>query len=254
VDKRTVYALQEFHGIVQADLSITDYFGRLKQLADLLHGIGHPIPEPSLVINALRGLNSKFSQAISMITAMKPLPSFLHVRNYLLQEETHRLHTAKMEAATTLMAISSKSTPTAPKQSSLAPPRPSSSPNKNNNKSRKRRKQSDDTLAVAGTSSQASTKSTPTAQYNPWTGLVQAWPLLQWRPATLGLLGTCPPFHHQALLAAAPGSASGPYYGNSASVTMALAMNSFFGNTAPPPGLPMALNTMVPSAQYQGGD
>jgi hypothetical protein len=46
-----------------------------------------PIPKPSLVINTLHGLNSKFSQAISTITAMKSLPSFLHVCNYLLQEE-----------------------------------------------------------------------------------------------------------------------------------------------------------------------
>jgi hypothetical protein len=53
-------------------------------VADLLHDISHPVSEPSLVINALHGLNSKFSQAISTITAMKLLPSFLHIRNYLL--------------------------------------------------------------------------------------------------------------------------------------------------------------------------
>jgi hypothetical protein len=67
-----VYALQEFHDLFQADMSITDYFGWLKQLTNLLHDVGHPVPEPSLVINALHGLNSKFSQAISTITAMKP--------------------------------------------------------------------------------------------------------------------------------------------------------------------------------------
>jgi hypothetical protein len=79
-----VYALQEFHGLFQANLSITDYFGRLKQLVNLLQDVGHPILELSLVINALRDLNSKFIQAISMITAMKLLPSFLHIHNYLL--------------------------------------------------------------------------------------------------------------------------------------------------------------------------
>jgi hypothetical protein len=69
-----MYALQEFHGL-------------FKQLANLLHDVGHPVTKPSLVINTLHGLNSKFSQAISTITAMKSLPSFLHVSNYLLQEE-----------------------------------------------------------------------------------------------------------------------------------------------------------------------
>jgi hypothetical protein len=88
-DQRAVYTLQECHGLFQGDFSITDYFGCLKQLSDLLYDVGHPVPEPSLVINALGGLNSKFSHAISTITAFKPLPSFLFIRNYLLQDE-HR--------------------------------------------------------------------------------------------------------------------------------------------------------------------
>jgi hypothetical protein len=44
-DQRAMHALQEFHGLFQADLSITDYFDRLKQLADLLHDVGHPVPD-----------------------------------------------------------------------------------------------------------------------------------------------------------------------------------------------------------------
>jgi hypothetical protein len=60
-DQRAVYALQEFHRLFQGDMSITDYFGPLKQLTDLLHDVGHLVSEPALVINALRGLNSKFS-------------------------------------------------------------------------------------------------------------------------------------------------------------------------------------------------
>jgi hypothetical protein len=63
-----------------------------------------------------------------------------------------------------------------------------------------------------------------------------------------------PPLPHQALLTAAPGSTSAPYYDNSASTTMQPALNPFLGNTSTPPSLPMALHTMVPLAQYQGGD
>jgi hypothetical protein len=85
------------------------------------------------VINTLHGLNSKFSQAISTITAMKQLPSFLHVRNYLLQEENRQLHTTKMEEAMALIATSSKGASVAPKQPSSAPTPSSSSQNKHNN-------------------------------------------------------------------------------------------------------------------------
>jgi hypothetical protein len=63
-----------------------------------------------------------------------------------------------------------------------------------------------------------------------------------------------PSLPHEALLAAAPGLASTPYYDNLASATMAPTMNLFLSNTSTPLGLPMALHTMVPPAQYQGGD
>jgi hypothetical protein len=79
--QRTIYVLQEFHNLFQGDMTITAYFGRLKQLADLLRDVGHPISEPSMVVNALRGLNSKFSHAIGVLTAKVPPPSFLYVRN-----------------------------------------------------------------------------------------------------------------------------------------------------------------------------
>jgi hypothetical protein len=213
-----------------------------------------PVPELSLVINALRSLNSKFSHAISTITAMKLLPSFLHVRNYLLQEENHQLHTAKMEATMALMATSSKGTPATPKQPSSVPAPSSSSLNKHNNKSQKWLKQSDDNPVAFDNSSQASTKSAPLAQYNPWTDLVQAWPLQQWRPATSGLLGVRPPLPYQALLVAAPRSALTLYYDNSAFTIMQPALNPFLDNTSTPPGLPMALHAMLPPTQYQGGD
>jgi hypothetical protein len=69
-------------------------------------------------------------------------------------------------------------------------------------------------------------------------------------PSALGLLGVRPPLPHQVLLVAAPGLASAPYYDNSASTTMQPALNPFLGNTSTPPGLSMALHTMVPPAQY----
>jgi hypothetical protein len=99
-----VYALKEFHNLFQGDKTITAYFGRLKQLTDLLRDVGHPISEPSMVVNALRGLNSKFSHAIVVLTAKVAMSLFLYVHNYLLQDESRQAHTTKMEAATALLA------------------------------------------------------------------------------------------------------------------------------------------------------
>jgi hypothetical protein len=83
-DRRVVYALQEYHGLYQGNLSIHDYFSCLMHLSDLLRDVGHLMSDPAMVINALRGLNSKFNHAISVLITHKPLPSFLFVRDYLL--------------------------------------------------------------------------------------------------------------------------------------------------------------------------
>lgn len=75
-DQRAIYALQEFHSMYQGDLSITSYFRRLKDLADLLRDVGYPVSDFSMVVDALRGLSSRFSHAIPNITATHPLPQF----------------------------------------------------------------------------------------------------------------------------------------------------------------------------------
>jgi hypothetical protein len=201
-DQRAVYALQEFHRLFQGDMSITDYFGRLKQLTDLLHDVGHPVSEPALVINALRGLNSKFSQTISTLTVAKPLPSFLFVRNYLLQDENRQFHTAKMEAATTLMATTNKGAPATSKPPTPPGSSPPSAPpamngNNNNNNRRKKLKQSNGRDAPSGNSASGSNK--PVTGH-PWIGMVQAWPMLHWCPVTSGLLGMRPPLPPTSIL------------------------------------------------------
>jgi hypothetical protein len=104
IDQCVVYALQEFHNLFQGELSINDYSSRLKHLEDLLRDIGHLVSDPAMVINALRGLNSKLSHAISVITTHKPLPSFVFTHDYMLQEETRQQHTSKMKATSALVA------------------------------------------------------------------------------------------------------------------------------------------------------
>jgi hypothetical protein len=151
-----VYALQDFHSLQQGDLSVGDFCCHLKCLADTLIDVGHPVTDQDLVVNAMRGLNCKFSNALGVINAMHPLPSFLWVHSYLMQEETRLDRTHKMEAANAILTagvtssssgaagaalVATSATMGAP--SNLQTPLPGFSPTSNNNDLKKKRKQSD---------------------------------------------------------------------------------------------------------------
>jgi hypothetical protein len=56
--QRAVYAQQEFHSLFQGDMSISEYCGRLKCLADMLYDCGTAVSDPALIINTLCGLNT----------------------------------------------------------------------------------------------------------------------------------------------------------------------------------------------------
>jgi hypothetical protein len=86
---RVVYLEAEFRNLVQGDMDIAQYTGRLKQLADALRDVGQPVRETSQVLNMLRGLSSKYRHAISAITARQPPHTFLSARSYLLLEEQY---------------------------------------------------------------------------------------------------------------------------------------------------------------------
>jgi len=90
-------------------MNISEYCGRPKRLADTLYDCGATVSDPALVINTLRGLNNKFSQAIAVLSTMSPLPTFLYTKSYLLQEEHRMRHSQHMEAQTALMAAATTS-------------------------------------------------------------------------------------------------------------------------------------------------
>ena len=70
--QRSVHLRQELHALHQADMSITAYCGRLKELADNLRELGSPLSNPDLVVILLSGLNDKFASCISTISASNP--------------------------------------------------------------------------------------------------------------------------------------------------------------------------------------
>jgi hypothetical protein len=76
-------------------MSVSEYCGRLKRLADTLYDCGAAVSDLALVINTLRGLNNKFNQAITVLSTMTPPPMFLYTRSYLVQEENRIRHPSR---------------------------------------------------------------------------------------------------------------------------------------------------------------
>jgi hypothetical protein len=94
----------KFRNLVQGDMDITQYTGRLKKLADALRDVGQPVRETSRVLNMLRGLSSKYRHAIPAITSKQPPHTFLSARSYLLLEEHYDKEHDKSTAHQALLA------------------------------------------------------------------------------------------------------------------------------------------------------
>jgi hypothetical protein len=229
--QRAVYALQDFHSLQQGDLSIHDYCCHLKRLADTLVDVGHPITDQDLVVNAMRGLSSKFTNALGVINAMTPLPTFLWVHSYLLQEETRLDRTQKMEAANSILAaakdtssgaaasalvatlsstgVSTGASTGTPSGASKSPSTTLSfSPTKGANDRKKKRKQNDG--KYRGNSGSNPNNQVSYQVHNqapsPWTGMVQAWqvPPANWRGPATGVPFNRPGAPSHAMLTSAP--------------------------------------------------
>jgi hypothetical protein len=186
--QRAVLAQQEFHSLYQGDMSITEYTGKMKRLADTLYDVGAAVTDQALVINVLRGLNSDYGSAITFLSGKEPTPTFLYTRSYLLQEENRKRHTRKMEAATALLAAGSASSKPVNSTTNTSSTGTGGGDRRKQEKGKKH-----DGRARSGANDAPRQPSSGAPQwgtsYNPWTGVVQAWPLQQWRPPTTGVLG-----------------------------------------------------------------
>jgi hypothetical protein len=150
--------------------------------------------EPSQVLNCLRGLHPKYRHIKPVITSKFPPHTFMSARSYLLLEEIQLNHDNKVESGHALYAGHGGSTTT----SDASSPR-----SKGKNKKRGRyggTTGGGSTLTPDGSGSQQRGQPSPwAAGYNPWTGLVQAWPMPFRAP---GPLGPRPPFQAQQALMA----------------------------------------------------
>ncbi|CAN6326024.1 unnamed protein product [Urochloa humidicola] len=254
--ERAVYKEAEFRSFQQGELSISDYCTHLKKLADELRDLGRHVSEPSQVLNLLRGLNPRYRHLKPVITAKFPPHTFSSARSYLLLEELCEQHEAKTEANHALYAGHSSSA-----NNSSGGDGSGSGGSRNKPRQKKRGRGSGPTNSNpgsgAGGSGNGGGRSTNSgnsgggsaphqpqglpwaAGYNPWTGLVQAWPMA-FRAPGAGVLGPRPQFQpqnammaqHQLGLPGSPAPSSSSAWDQSA--LLAALSNAGADNQTPP--------------------
>ncbi|XP_012703569.1 uncharacterized protein LOC105914902 [Setaria italica] len=112
-ESRAVVLEQEFHNLSQGDLSVDAYAQQMKRTADALREVGHTISPAQLVLNLLRGLNSRFANTADIISNTSPLPDFKSATNMLRVKEL-RLGTEAKTASASALAASTTSSCTSP--------------------------------------------------------------------------------------------------------------------------------------------
>jgi len=222
--QRTVLLETELRSLQQGDMSINDYCTKLKRLADKLRDIGHPISEPSQVLNLLCSLNPRYRYVKPVITSKYPPHTFQSARSFLVLEELGAQHDANAEAGQALAATHGDSSNTAPTGAKGGSSSSSSSRSntgggntRSNNRSDRRRGRGRGNNSGSGDGQRSNTSSGNNTQtalwaagYNPWQAMVQAWPM-PFRAPGAGVLGPRPPFQPQQAMTAAhqPTSSSG---------------------------------------------
>jgi uncharacterized membrane protein YgcG len=209
--QRAVFYEAEFRNLYQGDMSIHDYCAKLKVLADNLQDVGQPVSEPSQVLNMLRGLNPKYHHAISAITSRQPPHTFLSARSHLLMEELFDTQRAATIANHALFAGQKNTTPPSSTNSgsNSGGPRnigvnggPATNAGKGGKNSKKTGGKGGDQSQSGGSSGSGggSQGGLPAMgwrpAFNPWTGMVQAWPM-PFRAPGSGVLGPRPGFQPQ---------------------------------------------------------
>ncbi|XP_062197323.1 uncharacterized protein LOC133900219 [Phragmites australis] len=80
-------------------IEVSAYCQRLKQLANSLHDIGHPISNSQLVLNLLSGLALRFSHQADILAGKDPFPSFVSARTSLLLAKMQATHASSIATA-----------------------------------------------------------------------------------------------------------------------------------------------------------
>ncbi|GKD70670.1 hybrid signal transduction histidine kinase M [Tanacetum coccineum] len=90
-DNKSARAMQldnDLRNVELGNLSITDYFHKIRRMADLLANIDSPVDEKNLVFYAINGLGEKYDQVAGIIRHRDPTPTFSQTQSMLLLEES----------------------------------------------------------------------------------------------------------------------------------------------------------------------
>ncbi|XP_066324584.1 uncharacterized protein [Miscanthus floridulus] len=178
-------------------MNITTYTGKLKQLSDALRDVGQPVRETSQVLNMLRGLSSKYRHTIPVITAKNPPHTFLSARSYLLLEEQYDKEQAKSAHHQALLATAGTRSTSAVSgdsgsSSASKPSVPATASAPRSDRAPKKKGRGRGQVSGSGTTSTARPQAPAWVPgLNPWTGMVQAWPM-PFRVPGSGVLGPRP--------------------------------------------------------------
>ncbi|XP_004971841.1 uncharacterized protein LOC101766130 [Setaria italica] len=104
---RAIYPSHAFHTMTQGDLSISQYSQEMKKAADALRDVGQPVPENTLVLNLLRGLNPRYVSSVDYIADMNL--NFASALDQLAITELRLANADKVVASTALFASNNPS-------------------------------------------------------------------------------------------------------------------------------------------------
>uniref|UniRef100_A0A453TCD5 Retrovirus-related Pol polyprotein from transposon TNT 1-94-like beta-barrel domain-containing protein n=1 Tax=Aegilops tauschii subsp. strangulata TaxID=200361 RepID=A0A453TCD5_AEGTS len=207
---------------VQGDSQVGVYCQRLKSIMDELRELGDPLDDRQLINVLLVGLGERFEKYASFIPMMRPPPSFAEVRSML--QWADRAITNKESRPQVFVATPRPPSPApaAPPMTPIQPPpgwRPSPNYRGKNPIYRPPSPSSSPSRPPTAPAPPPNATSPPAPPawrppHDPWTGLVQAWPMPWTAPSPIGappaysgswmpgmrphtrspgLLGSCPP-------------------------------------------------------------
>ncbi|XP_039133230.1 uncharacterized protein LOC120270279 [Dioscorea cayenensis subsp. rotundata] len=198
--RRIVFLEAEFCNINQGDMTITEYCHKLKTMADVLGDIGQPISNETLVLIMLRGLNNNFATMATLLPMQSPFPTFIRVHSLLLLKETQHKNTTK--SITPITALVSTTTSIIDHGNTNDRGVRGDHGNFNGHGHGGRGKghgRGGHTGQGSGRNQNFTNSSSGWAPfYNPWTGVIHAWPNQWCSPPNTGILGPRPSFSPQA--------------------------------------------------------
>jgi len=118
---RAIFLSEDFHSMTQGDLSVMDFGKTMKLAADALREVGHPVSEPTLVLNLLRGIHPKFSNTKDIVAGTKDI-TFDEALNQFALKELRMANEAKVLSSTALVAAATGCGSSCRSSSSAAPP------------------------------------------------------------------------------------------------------------------------------------